>query len=385
MDGCGRCGIVGMVVQSKTFRAIATLMGAVIGAGIFGIPFVVAKIGFIPGVIYLLVLGGLVLFLNLIYGEVILRTPGDHQLTGYAEIYLGKWGKSLATLAVFITAYGALLAYLIKVGEFLALIFAFPQATLFSLLFFILANAAVFFGLKSVSFLTGILVVLLLSLIGLIAILGGGKIDLTNFSGSDFSFLFLPYGVILFAFFGSSVIPEMEEILRKEPQNLKKAIVIGSLIPLLVYLLFATVVVGICGSLTSDDAIAGLVRFLPGWIVNLGAVLGVLTMSSSYLVLGYVLREVWFRDFHLSKILAFFLACLPLLILFLLGAKSFISVLSITGSLMGGLTGILIILIYLQAKNKGEREPAYSLRIPFFLIPILVFIFLLGTFSPFFI
>ena len=218
-------------MKSKTFRAATVLIGTVVGAGIFAIPYVVAKIGFLPGIFYLLILGALVLFLNLIYGEVILRTPGDRQLTGYAEIYLGKWGKFLGTLAIFITAYGALLAYLIKVGEFLSLIFALPNPVLFSLLFFVFGSIAVFLGLRSVSFFAGVFVVLLLGLVSLIAILGGDKIDPVNFLGSDFSFLSLPYGVILFALFGSSVIPEMEEILRTEHKSLKKSIVIGSLIP----------------------------------------------------------------------------------------------------------------------------------------------------------
>lgn len=373
-----------LIMSSKTFRAIAALVGTVIGAGIFGIPYVVSQIGFFPGVFYLSILGFLVLFLNLIYGEVILRTPGDHQLTGYGEIYLGKWGKTLAALAIFITAYGALLAYLIKTGEFLALIFNFSSPILFSLLFFVFASLAVFFGLKSVSFLGAVLVVLLLSLIGLIAILGVGQINVNHFAGANFSFLFLPYGVILFALFGSSVIPEMEEILRDEHQNLKKSIITGSLIPLFVYLLFTTVVVGICGSLTSDDAVVGLTYFLPSWIVNLGAILGVLTMSSSYLTLGYVLREVWFRDFGAPKIFAFLLACFPSLILFLFGAKSFIEVLGITGSLMGGLTGILIILMYLRAKESGKRRPAYFLNIPKFFIFLLIIVFFIGMFSPLF-
>jgi tyrosine-specific transport protein len=367
---------------SKTFQAIAALVGTVIGAGIFGLPYVVAKIGFLPGIFYLLFLGSLVLVLNLIYGEVVLRTPGDHQLTGYAEIYLGKWGKILGTLAVFVSAYGALLAYLIKTGEFLNLIFGFPNAVIFSLLFFVLASLALYFGLRAVSFLEGLLVVLLLGLIFLLAILGRGEIRVFNFLGANFEFLFLPYGVILFALFGASVIPEMEEILRSEHQKLKRAIIIGSLVPLFVYLLLTMIIVGICGQRTSDDAISGLMGYLPVWVVDIGAILGVLTMSSSYLTLGYVLREVWFRDFGLPKLFAFFLASFPSLILFLMGAKNFIDVLGITGALMGGLEGVLIILIFLRAQKLGEREPAYSLRLSFGLLLILMLVFILGFFSP---
>ena len=63
--------------MKEFLRATAVLVGTTIGAGMFGIPYVVSKIGFLPGLAYILVLGALTLFLNLIYGEVILRTPGD--------------------------------------------------------------------------------------------------------------------------------------------------------------------------------------------------------------------------------------------------------------------------------------------------------------------
>jgi len=368
-------------MKTKFFKAIAALVGTVIGAGIFAVPYVIAKIGFFLGIFYLLILASLVLLLNLIYGEVVLRTPGDHQLTGYAEIYLGKKGKILATLAIFISGYGALLAYLIKTGQFLALISGYQQPVLFSFLFFLFFSAAVFLGIKSVSFLNSLLVVFLLILVFFLLIFSSTKINLVNLFHFDFSFLFLPYGVLLFALSGFSVIPEMEEILRKEHQHLKKAIIIGSFLPALVYLLFALVVVGVCGEQTSDDAIVGLSFFLPNWIINLGAILGLFTMGTSYLNLGYVLREVWFRDFHLPKFGAFLLAVFPSLLLFLSGAQSFIDVLSATGSLMTGLTGILILLMFCRAKKMGKRPPAYSLKLPFLLVFILMVIFLVGSFS----
>jgi len=369
--------------MKNIYRAIAVLIGTTIGAGIFGIPYVVSKIGFFPGIFYILILGGLVLILNLIYGEIILRTRGDHQLTGYSEIYLGKIGKKIASIALFIGLYGALLAYLIKIGEFASLIFGIGNPVLFSLIFFIFALIAIFFGLRTVSFLEGLIVVFILGLIFLIAVLGFNKIDLVNFTGLDLSYLFLPFGVILFALTGFSVIPEMEEILRDNHKNLKKSIIIGSLIPVIVYVLFVIVIIGIGGQFTSDDAISGLVLFLPAWIVYLGAVFGILCMASSFLALSYVLKEVWHRDFKLPKTISVFLACFPSLVLFLLGAKSFIQVLSITGAISGSLAGILIIAIFTKAKKIGKRTPAYFLNLPKILILFLFLVFLIGIFSPF--
>ena len=365
-------------MKNKTFQSVAALVGTTIGAGIFGLPFVVAKVGFVPGIIYLLVLGFLTLLLNLCYGEVILRTPGDHQLTGYCQIYLGKWGRAIALLALLLTVYGALLAYFIKIGEFLSLIFGFGPPLLWSFTFLVLASLALFFGLRTVGPLEGFLVILLLGLILLLSLLGFSKAQPSNFSRFNPKFLFLPYGVMLFALSGSSVIPEMEEILREKRETLKKAITIGTAIPVVFYLLFVIIVVGVCGEKTSDDAISGLSLFLPTWVVNLGAILGTLTMGTSFLALGYVLREVYFRDFKIPKVVAWFLVCLGSPVFYFLCAKGFIEIIGATGSLMGGLTGVLIVLMFLRAKQLGKREPAFVISFPNLFIKLLIFVFLLG-------
>ena len=365
-------------MKNKTFQAVATLVGTTIGAGIFGLPYAIAKIGFVPGVIYLLTLGFLTLLLNLVYGEVILRTSGDRQLTGYASVYLGKWGRSIALITLLLTVYGALLAYFIKIGHFLSFLFGFGLPVYWSFAFLTVASLALFFGLRAVSLVEGILVLLLLGLIVLLGVVGMGKIEFANFSGFFPQFLFLPYGVILFALSGASVIPEMEEILREEHQNLKRAIIIGTLIPLFFYLLFITLVVGVCGNLTSDDAILGLALLLPSWVADLGAILGILTMGTSFLTLGFVLREVYFRDFAIPKFFSWLLVCLGPPVLYFLGAKNFIEIIGATGSLMGGLTGVLICLMFLRAKKMGKRKPAYVLSLPKFFVYFLVGVFLLG-------
>lgn len=365
-------------MRTKTFQAVTALIGTTIGAGIFGLPFVIAKIGFFPGMIYLLVLGGLTLILNLGYGEVILRTAGDHQLAGYVEIYLGKGGKRIAVLAHLLTLYGALLAYFVKIGEFFSFVFGFGAPVYWSLGFLFLASLVLFRGLRVICSIEGFLVVLLLGLIVLLGVTGGKEINLANLRGFNPEFLFLPYGVILFALSGTSIIPEMEEILRKEAQKLSKAIVVGTLVPLFFYLFFAGLVVGVCGQLTSDDAVMGLVQFLPAWVSQLGAVLGILTMGTSFLTLGYVLRELYFRDFKLPKTFSWFLVCLGPPVLYLLGATNFIQIVGATGSLMGGLTGILVVLMFVKAKKLGKKKPAFTLALPRFLVYLLVGVFLLG-------
>ena len=110
----------------NSLLAVGSLIGTIIGAGVFGIPYVVAKSGILISLFYFLILGALVLFLHLCLGEVVLRTKEKHRLVGYTEKYLGKKAKILVTISVIIGTVGALLVYIILGGDFLKIIFPVP-------------------------------------------------------------------------------------------------------------------------------------------------------------------------------------------------------------------------------------------------------------------
>ncbi|MBW2990101.1 amino acid permease, partial [Candidatus Woesearchaeota archaeon] len=121
--------------KKRLFEAAATLIGCVIGAGILGIPYVVAKAGFITGLVNIIVIGLVFLLINLYLGEVVLRTKGNHQLTGYAEKYTGRLGKYFMFVCLIIGIYGALIAYTIGGGSALASILGW-DVLLCSIIFF---------------------------------------------------------------------------------------------------------------------------------------------------------------------------------------------------------------------------------------------------------
>ncbi|MBI3421057.1 MAG: hypothetical protein HY006_03255, partial [Candidatus Sungbacteria bacterium] len=88
--------------------AVSTLVGAIVGLGMFGIPYTLMKAGFWIGIAYILGLGLLTLILHLIYGEIVERTSGKHRLTGYTEKYLGKKWKWILGTAVILAVYSSL-------------------------------------------------------------------------------------------------------------------------------------------------------------------------------------------------------------------------------------------------------------------------------------
>ena len=108
-----------MAIKSKNFfLALSVLIGTIIGAGIFGIPYVIFKSGLIPGLFYFIILGGAVLLIHLFFGEIVLRTKEKYRLPGFALKYLGRPAEVLVTVSVVVGVIGALLAYLILAGDF---------------------------------------------------------------------------------------------------------------------------------------------------------------------------------------------------------------------------------------------------------------------------
>jgi len=125
-----------LVMKKEGYESIGVLVGTIIGAGVLGIPYVISKAGFLTGLTTIILLGLVILAINLSIGEVVLRTKGKHQLTGYAEKYLGKKGKLLMSLSMILGITGALLAYIVGVGEAFGAIF-YTNPFWFSIGFFI--------------------------------------------------------------------------------------------------------------------------------------------------------------------------------------------------------------------------------------------------------
>jgi len=377
------------MADKKFFLASSVLVGTIIGAGVFGIPYVISKSGVGPGFFYFLILGGAVLLIHLFFGEIVLRTKEKHRLIGYSQIYLGNWGKILITISTILGTVGVLLVYIILGGNFLKILFS-PWLNLDSFylsLFFALSLAYfIFRGIKLVApteLLTNFIFFLIIFFIFCFAL---PKINFQNFSLVNIPNLFLPYGVILFALAGWTAIPEIGEILQgaKERKLYKKVIISAILITIFLYLFFVLAVVGVSGNQTSPEALQGLTPFLGEKIIFFGALAAVITLADSFLVIGLYLRNALNYDYNFPKFWASIIACFFPLILFLIGFRGFIETIGFVGTLLGVIEGIVIILIFNRAKISGDRQPEYSLKIPQILIYFLIAMFIFGAIAQVF-
>ncbi|UCD20517.1 MAG: GerAB/ArcD/ProY family transporter [archaeon] len=367
-----------MKKRGALLAAIGTLTGTIVGAGILGIPYVVSKSGLLPGLIVIGVLASLVLMTNLYFGEVMLRTKGKHQLPGYIGKYLGKKGKIIMLISSLIFIYGALTAYLLGEGEVLSFIFTggIGSTILFSFLFFIALAYLIYVGLEALEKgeVWGSLAVIGMVLLIFIFFIKDVAISNFTLASSNPVMWFLPYGVVLFAFLATSCLPEMREELEKNEKLLKKAIIIGSLIPIVLYVLFTIAVYGFAGANTPQIATIALGK--------LPSILAVFTMFTSFLALGIALKEVFMYDFKMSHDKSYLLVIIPLFLIagsvILFRLASFVRILSLVGSLAGGIAGVLILLTIKKAKKVGERKPEYVMPINWIIISLLILMFIAG-------
>lgn len=360
--------------------ATATLLSTMIGAGIFGIPYVVSKAGFLTGLLLIILIGLAVTFLYVFLGEVVLRTKGKHQLTGYARKYLGKWGSRLMAFSMVVGISGALFAYLIGVGNSLSAIFG-GNSFYYSLGFFIVMAVLLHFGLKTFGDSEMAINFFVFMAVGILCLFSFHRIDTGNLIHFNISRFFYPYGVILFAFLGASAIPLMKEELKKDRKLLRRYIITGGLIAILVYILFTFVVVGVSGDKTTQVATVGLGRIVGEHVLIIGNLFAVLTMSTSFLALGMALKEVFNYDYKINKNISWglMLAIPAVFFVLLRGIATFSNILNINGILTGGMECILFVFMFYRAKKLGDRKPEYSVKCSWLVGGLLILLFLAGT------
>lgn len=375
------------------FRAVALIVATAIGAGMFGLPYVFSRSGVGLGLIHFGLIFLTILMTMLAFGEVASRTSGRHQMTGYARRYLGVGWEAVALPSLVFGIYGALIAYILGVGEFL---FELLQSTfggfplLYSLLFWVVVSSTLFFGLRRVAKAESVLVVVLLIAVVVVVFLAIPHVDVGNlitwpeFSPTASFWLpaLAPFGVLLFALGAATAVPETVVLLRqmKRPAWTKRAIFVGMLIPAVVYLLFIFAVVGVTGGQTTESAILGLGESLGRGVMVVGSVLGVITMTTSFLALGIALHDVFRYDFKFSHVFSWTAVVVPPILIVLARLGSFIDFIGLAGSLVGGLDGIIILLMY-EKLRKTSGNTTKSLLFPRPLVILGMLVYALGILS----
>lgn len=350
------------------FRSVGTMIGSIVGVGVFGIPFAFAQSGPALGALILVGLASLLTLMQLMYAEVALHTPGSHRLAGYVKAHLGQnWGR-FAAIALSLGLWGSMVAYMIVGGSFLHAIFSSSVGgSSFWYALFLAGVACVFIyrGIQFIARLETIIVGILLFLFAFIMFDALPHVTFSNLAGVEWKNALIPYGVSLFALGGMGVIPEMKAVLGQKHENqLPRAVITSMACITTLYLLFGFIIVAALGTHTTEIAFDGLVVLLGDTFRVVGAILGSVTVLSIFTLVGIELTNTFRYDLQFSKRIAVASAVGVPVVLYIIGVRQLVDVLTFVGSIFGGMLGILVICMYEKMRKRLPNQRHFCLNIP---------------------
>lgn len=365
----------------RYFQAIAVMIGYIVGVGMFGLPYLTVRAGWLAFIILLAVLGSAQYLIHLVYANMIVINRSFHRLPGYVEKYLGAKGKWAVFAAKLLGNYGALLAYIIISSIFLRQLlnpFLGENLILYASIIVAIAAIVVFKGIRAISKVELYMSALLFFVIGVMIYKGWSTIEAKNYMAIDWSNTLLPYGAMLMALDGNGSLPIVGRLIKKDTVLFKSVIRTSMILSSLILILFVFVIVGISGANTTPDALVGVQKILANGVITLVLIFGLFSIMTSIIGVAESLKETFWWDFKVNKTLAWALAIFVPYILYLAGITDLIGVISFIGAVGGGFCAIVMLIVFLKIKKKKSKLPMFTRKPPNALVYLLIGLFVVG-------
>ncbi|MFZ7229702.1 aromatic amino acid transport family protein [Avibacterium avium] len=231
-------------MKNKTFGSALLVAGTTIGAGMLAMPLTSAEMGFGYTLALLFILWILLSYSALLFVEVYQKAERkDAGIATLAEQYFGITGRVLATLSLVIFMYAILSAYVTGGGSLLAGLLPFlgDNATSVSIvLFTVVLGVFIVISTGAVDALTRLLFVIKLVAFVLVLAMMLPLVTSDNLLAMPLKdFLIVSASPVFFTSFGFHVIiPSINKYLDGDIKRLRIAIIGGTAIPLVAYILW---------------------------------------------------------------------------------------------------------------------------------------------------
>ncbi len=244
-------------MNNSAFGSTFIVAGTALGAGMLAMPLATAGIGFATAMLLLLCLWVIMSYTALLLVEAYQYNDARMGLSSLAYKYLGSPGRLLTSLAMPFLLYALIAAYLAGGGEIIS-------ETLNSLLgwqlpsyvgvlsFALIGGSVVCFGTHSVDLINRCLFATKIFFLAAMLILMLPHVQQVNLLSMPVKQALLlsaiPIVFTSFGFHGS--VPSLVSYMRGDTAKLRKIFIIGSAIPLLVYIFWQIATLGTIGSYT---------------------------------------------------------------------------------------------------------------------------------------
>jgi tyrosine-specific transport protein len=370
-------------MNSRLLGGILLIAGTSIGAGMLALPVLTATAGFAPSILLFILVWLGTLFTALLVLEVNLWFKEDVNLISMAKFTLGRFGEAITWVFFLLLLYSLTAAYLAGSATTIACqlkaIFNTSIPSYLEPLPLLLIFAGfIYFGTKPSDMFNRVcMVVLVICYFGLITTVIPHT-DLELIRNYDFSYAFISIPVVVTSFGFHVIIPVLTTYLKQDVKALKKAIWIGSSIPLFVYILWEFVILAVVpvdgefglntvcrqGTMVTES-LANLLQ--NGMITTfastfsffaiLTSFLGVSLSLASFLKDGFNIKEN-----YLGKLWIVLLTFGPPLLFVFFYPRGFVLALLWAGIIVAFLHGILPALMVLKGRNQKREQVLYRVK-----------------------
>ena len=236
--------------KGSVLGAALLIAGSCIGAGMLGLPIVAGMAGFLPSLLVFFAAWAYMTASAFLLVEITGWYGVGTNYTSMAEKTLGRMGKGAVFLLYLFVFYALLVAYIAGTGGIVSTFFrtylSIPLPLSFASLFFtLLFGLVVLKGTAVVDWWNRLLMALKILSYAAMVFVGFSAVEGPLLLHVDFRFTLTALPVLIIAFGFHNMIPSLNIYLGGDKRRLKRAIMMGSLFSLLVYLVWEIVVLGV--------------------------------------------------------------------------------------------------------------------------------------------
>lgn len=335
-------------------EASCLVAGAGIGGGVMALPYLAAKIGYLPAVLTMLIAYAITVTLHIMIAELSIRTDYSSELLTIFSKHLFRGKKALASAfyaLMAVTLVCNLAAYITGAGDILADLLGIPLIVAQSI-FFVCAAVVVLLGLKRVAVNE---VVALSCMLAIIAFLAISTFMLPDkqplvFANWQPTPILAVYGMAMFGLSSLFAVPQAASGLSGDKKQLRLSIALGLLMNLVIM-----AVVALCALIASDTvtevAIVGWAAALGGNTRILGSLFIALAMLGTFWSISLQLSDMTKEYLKCGRIIAWLIATAPSLLLALLPASGFLDLMQIAGGATAVIVACMAVPAYRNAIN----------------------------------
>ncbi len=356
------------------------LAGTAIGGGMLALPVLTAAGGFFPAVVIYTLCWLFMTATGLLLLEVFLWSKNETNLVSMANMTLGMPGKVIAWVLYMFLFYSLTVAYVAGGGSLVCDIAGACQAKIFPnwigpLIFVLIFAPFVAFGAKAVDSINRFLMAGLILSFLVFVVLGALHIDFSLLRTYSWPLALVATPVVFTSFGFQGTVPSITNYLGRDPHKVRKAIIIGTFIPLICYIVWEALILGVVPveqlNVAKEEGLCAVAPLknslhLP-WLYTVGEFFAFFALVTSFLGVTLGLLDFLSDGLKVKKTvrgrwLLSFLIFGPPLIFASINPKVFLNALHYAGGFgCALLLGLLPILMVWRGRYRLKYKSEYAL------------------------